>query len=201
MKALLKPTRQRSGHPCLSVRQPWVWAILRAGKRAENRDWLNSPGLLGQARALVGKTILLHACKGCTREEYQDAVDFMVDIEAVCGGRSYDADFAKPLPPRLNDLTRGAILARAKLAEVVATIHGGHRRAARTLGSSCLLCGARWTTERAACPKADPWAIPGTVGLILADVVALPEPVPYSGKLGFFDVPQELLRMYGAGGS
>lgn len=52
---------------CLSIRQPWAWAILHAGKDIENRDW---------ATRFRGP-FLVHAGKGCTRDEYEDAVDFI----------------------------------------------------------------------------------------------------------------------------
>jgi hypothetical protein len=46
---------------CLSVRQPWAWAILN-GKDIENRDW---------STTRRGR-FLLHASKTCTRDEYED---------------------------------------------------------------------------------------------------------------------------------
>jgi hypothetical protein len=47
----------------LSIRQPWAWLILNAGKDIENRDWPT------QYRGLV----LIHAGKGMTRDEYESA--------------------------------------------------------------------------------------------------------------------------------
>lgn len=57
----------------ISIRQPWAWAILHAGKRHENRGptW---------ARMRIPPVLALHAAKGCTREEYADAVDTIQDI-------------------------------------------------------------------------------------------------------------------------
>ena len=48
---------------CLSIRQPWAWAILHAGKDVENRDWTTR----------VRGRVLVHASKGCTRDEWTDA--------------------------------------------------------------------------------------------------------------------------------
>ena len=48
---------------CLSIRQPWAWAILHSGKDIENRDWTIK----------VRGRILIHASKGCTRDEWADA--------------------------------------------------------------------------------------------------------------------------------
>lgn len=47
----------------LSIRQPWAWLILHAGKDIENRDWPTR----------VRGRILVHAAKGMTREEWDDA--------------------------------------------------------------------------------------------------------------------------------
>ena len=52
----------------LSVRQPWAWAIIHAGKDVENRSWQAvNHGLRRRGR------IAIHAAKGLTRDEYDDA--------------------------------------------------------------------------------------------------------------------------------
>lgn len=48
----------------ISIRQPWAWLILNAGKDIENRDWKTS----------YRGPILIHASKGMTRDEYQEGV-------------------------------------------------------------------------------------------------------------------------------
>lgn len=48
------------------------------------------------------------------------------------------------------------------------------------------LAAAQWATR-------DPWAIPGALGLILADVERIATPIPFKGSLGFFEVPDSLL--------
>ncbi|WP_026986538.1 ASCH domain-containing protein [Fodinicurvata fenggangensis] len=47
----------------LSIRQPWAWAILHAGKDIENRDW----------RTRYRGPVCIHAAKGCTQEEFYSA--------------------------------------------------------------------------------------------------------------------------------
>lgn len=51
--------------PCLSVQEPWATALVTPdiGKDVENRRWQNSPGLLAQARRLVGQCVAIHASK------------------------------------------------------------------------------------------------------------------------------------------
>lgn len=51
----------------LSIRQPWAWLILNAGKDIENRDW----------RTNFRGRVLIHASKSCTKAEYEDAIEFM----------------------------------------------------------------------------------------------------------------------------
>ena len=43
----------------LSIRQPWAWAIIHAGKDVENR----SENMARRAERLVGQIILIHAGK------------------------------------------------------------------------------------------------------------------------------------------
>ena len=51
----------------LSVRQPWAWLIINAGKDIENRNW---------STRLRGK-VLIHAAKGITRAEWKAAWEWV----------------------------------------------------------------------------------------------------------------------------
>jgi hypothetical protein len=86
------------GLPALSIRQPWVWCILHASKRIENRSWPTR----------VRGRILIHAAKGCTRDEWLDAKYFI-------SGFSKNSD---KLPP-IEDLDRGGIVGVAELIDCV----------------------------------------------------------------------------------
>lgn len=83
--------------PALSIRQPWAWAILHAGKDVENRNW---------PTRFRGR-FLIHASKGCTRDEYLDACAFMAGF---FGGLE--------VPP-LDTLPRGGIVGVANLGACV----------------------------------------------------------------------------------
>ena len=83
---------------CLSIRQPWAWAILHAGKDIENRDWPTR----------FRGPFLVHAGKGCTKSEYNEAVGFILD--------EIDPDMA--VPP-LIELPRGGIVGRTTLVDCV----------------------------------------------------------------------------------
>lgn len=52
--------------PALSIRQPWAWLILHAGKDIENRSW---------KREYTGR-ILIHAGTTMTRGDYEESKSF-----------------------------------------------------------------------------------------------------------------------------
>lgn len=96
----------------LSIRQPWAWAILHAGKDIENRDWTPShPGL--KFRGLF----LIHASAGMTAREYEEFLD-----------TSHTISLKHPFPPGLSvppfaSLQRGGIVGQAEVVDCVQ----GHR--------------------------------------------------------------------------
>jgi hypothetical protein len=63
----------------LSVRQPWAWAIIHVGKPLENR----SAGMVRHLNPVRGLRAI-HAAKGMTREEYEDAREFMRGLGIEC---------------------------------------------------------------------------------------------------------------------
>ncbi len=84
----------------LSVRQPWAWAIIHAGKDIENRSWQAvNHGLKRRGR------IAIHAAKGMTRHEYDDAADWIRRCGHVC-------------PPAI-ELHRGGIIGSVEVIDVV----------------------------------------------------------------------------------
>ncbi|HXS98642.1 MAG TPA: ASCH domain-containing protein [Candidatus Limnocylindrales bacterium] len=73
----------------ITVRQPWAWLLFH-GKPVENRDWYTAyRGLLA-----------IHAAQGMTRDEYEDARDFV---------RTFDPALACRIPDP-ESLERGAVL-------------------------------------------------------------------------------------------
>lgn len=85
--------------PALSIRQPWAWLILNAGKDIENRTW--STRFRGE--------FLIHAAKGCTRKEYRAAIEDWV----------YLFDVPDCRVPAFDSLQFGGIIGVAKLADCV----------------------------------------------------------------------------------
>jgi hypothetical protein len=87
----------------LSIRQPWAWAIINAGKDIENRDWPTN--FRGE--------VCLHASKGMTRQEYEDCLAFCHEI-------SRDHPFPTGLTmPAFDELQRGGIVAVVEIVGCV----------------------------------------------------------------------------------
>lgn len=83
----------------ISIRQPWAHAILHLGKTLENRTW---------PTAYRG-TLLIHAAKGITHNEYAEAVWWMAH-RGVAHPRG--------VPP-MDQLQRGGIVGVCKLVDCV----------------------------------------------------------------------------------
>lgn len=84
----------------LSVRQPWAWAIIHAGKDVENRDWRsNNPGLRFRG------PVAIHAAKGMTMDEYRNAARFLSSIGVTA--------------PPFETIPRGAIIGSVEIVDVV----------------------------------------------------------------------------------
>ena len=92
----------------LSVRQPWAWAIIHAGKNIENRSWSARIAALLTALAFRGR-VCIHASKGMTQDEY-DSVEF---IERTSGIKA----------PRPHELRRGGIIGTVEISDVVRKSH------------------------------------------------------------------------------
>lgn len=90
----------------LSIRQPWAWAIINAGKDIENRDWPTK----------FRGPVCIHAAKGMTDREWDDAMDFI------------DQTFPVPLASQFGrrrsasgslDAKRGGIIGTAEIVDCV----------------------------------------------------------------------------------
>lgn len=85
----------------LSIRQPWAWAIVTGHKDVENRSTFAVTKAGFDARPVA-----IHAAKGMTMDEYEDAAFFMARLGVQC--------------PRPDALVRGAIIGAATVTAVVA---------------------------------------------------------------------------------
>lgn len=138
----------------LSIRQPWLWAIFHGGKTVENRDW---------AGCDYRGPILLHASKGCGKQEFEDAADAIMFARA-------DLGLPPREPPPLEQLPRGCICGIACIVNAVRHPNG-----------MMAPDGEGWD-----------YRVPGALGLQLAHVRELPT-VPYKGSLNFWSVSHDQL--------
>lgn len=141
---------------CLSIRNPWAWAIIRPDvnspafrdqaadyrvlKDVENRSWPTK----------VRGRVAVHVSARMTREDYRFAVEFMANIVPRCDLPSFDA-----LRPTLGHII-GTV-------EVVDSVRH----------------------------HSSPWYM-GDHAHVLARPIPC-EPVPYKGRLGYFDIPDGLI--------
>lgn len=84
----------------LSVRQPWAHAIIYFNKDIENRSWQAvNHGLRQRGR------IAIHAAKGMTKDEYEEAREFIDRLGYFC--------------PDPHALRRGGIIGSVEVVDVV----------------------------------------------------------------------------------
>lgn len=93
----------------LSIRQPWASLILKAGKDIENRCWPTK---------FRGR-MLIHAAKGMTRVEHEDAIAFAVGaIKAdPRNAGSTKRTTLRDLGFAFEDLQRGGIIGSVELVD------------------------------------------------------------------------------------
>jgi hypothetical protein len=171
----------RRFYRCLSVRQPWAYAILHMLKDRENRSWKHPTKYRGP--------LLIHASAACTRREFEDAIDFMAERGLLRVGASHVVDYSATMPPSFDDLKLGGIVGRVSFDEVVEHSGDGH---AWSTHRRCINCGvSRYTYEGTfECHSPNGWQMDSKVGLVLKQ----PEPtafVPWKGNLGLFHVDAE----------
>jgi hypothetical protein len=81
----------------ITVRQPWAWAIINAGKDIENRSW----------NTRIRGRVAIHAAQGMTREEYERGCKYIRKIRP------------KGKIPQYEDLERGEIVGTVEVIDCV----------------------------------------------------------------------------------
>ncbi len=156
----------------LSLWQPWASAISTRAKTIETRHWATS----------YRGPLAIHAAKRCIKDELSN-----FDEELLW----YGALDRRPLPisvPYLWEvLPFGAIVAVAELVDCRRTESFGVEinDSLNRFWDSAEIYG--WT-ER---DMGDFY--PGRFGWVLRDIKPLPEPIPYRGQQGLFEIPDELI--------
>ena len=155
----------------LSIRQPWAWAILCAGKDTENRAWTgHNPGLKYRGR------VSIHAAQGMTRDEFEEAKEFIDGLGWTC--------------PDPSALIRGAICGSVDVADVVSKSDSpwffgprglvlANPRTCWAIPSKGELGYFRWKPSGAGLPVVPPWmANYGIPKRQLTATVAALQPMP-----------------------
>ena len=154
----------------LPLWQPWASLVVVGAKCVETRHWCCPPHLIGQR-------IAIHATKTKTH------------LGLV--GRS---PFAERL---LAALEAGTLVEEAggglPLGALIGTVVVDH--SSRMSEEYCA-----WLATRDPEEFAFGHYEPGRFAWVLRDVVRLPEPIPFTGRQGIFDVPDELLGLAPAQG-
>lgn len=146
----------------LTLRQPWAWMVVYGGKTIENRRW----------NTRFRGPFLIHAGKGMTREEYEDA-RYM--FEEIVGPHSPLID---ALPAHDKIERRGGIVGIAELVDV--------------MGPSIELPDSYLHAR-----ERDPWHMREQFGFILSRIAPLPF-TPYKGELGFFECASDSAELWAA---
>jgi hypothetical protein len=153
--------------PALTFHQPWASAIARGAKSIETRSWSTKHR---------GK-LLIHAGKSKIGDDLTHPVwlnDCMIDF------------------PAFRDLPFGAIIAVCDLVTVLPTdifrVGYDYPACDETRNST-----TRWSTFTDQELALGNFA-PERCGWVLRNVRALPEPIPYRGKQGLWNVPAEILK-------
>ena len=162
----------------LSIRQPWTWAILHAGKTIENRSWATD----------YRGPLLLHAAKGCTALEYEDGVEA---IEDAVGHPVIVPKLAETIrngvPGGDGPLERGGFVGIAQFVGVIPPYNRGEFVSPSADMAAAARLGIRLDHD------AWRWHHPVQYGFVLAEVTPLPF-LPWRGERGLFDVDIKKLR-------
>jgi hypothetical protein len=173
----------------LSLWQPWASAIAVGAKRIETRHWQTSyrgPLLIHAAKTLSGAGIIC-----CDTEEFWAGVfkDFPAAQQGLLSGNPHDLIRALPL---------GALIAVAELVAIRPTSQFRIGELEQTCDDGDFSRHPdRWAKATGFLFTAQERALgdysPGRYGWVLANVRALPQPIPYKGAQGLFTVPETIL--------
>ena len=87
----------------LSIRQPWAWAILHAGKDVENRTW----------NTKFRGPVCIHAAKAMTKKEHSEFVEI---ARSMARASRWPNGAWIPFP---DDLDRGGIIGTAEIVDCI----------------------------------------------------------------------------------
>jgi hypothetical protein len=151
----------------LSLTQPFAWLIEKGFKPFENRRW-------ELWRPLKGKRFYIHAAKGMTKDDYEDAKRF-------AGDRGVQV-------PAISDLAYGGIVGSVRAVRCFCPDLYG------TVPAST--ASKIWGLDPPVTEDEMRWWMEGQHGFLVRDPVSLPF-TPCKGALGFWKIDDALREQLG----
>lgn len=152
----------------LSIKQPWAWLIVNGYKGIENRTWHLPESMRGQR-------IYVHAGKKPDGENYNNTKRIVADVMTMLpedvAASVWELVYERNSHPGHANTWwahYGAIVGEVDIVDCV--------------------------TNRPYASSDSPWFV-GPYGFVLDNPVAYDKPIPYSGRLGFFDVKLPVLEV------
>lgn len=147
----------------LAIRQPWAWAVINGIKDIENREWGESYPARRFAERFRGRFVVHASANHLSDARWNEEWDGYCDTAL----RAWRAGGT------------GCAEAHEVIPDVSEDLSFG-----RLLGTVELIAVVTQSPS--------PWFF-GPVGLVLREPRRFTQPIPFSGRQGFFDVPDELL--------
>lgn len=176
---MIEPTAELRA---LTVKRPWSYCIAHLGKGLENREW-KRPGVPPVCR--YRGELFIHAGQGWDPKAAPSLFDAGV-VGLLAGGTLSDK----------REHPAGVIVARCRAVGHIEPVECTMCQGSAFGSLGCMACGGRGVDsvyhgdERHCFPDLRWWH--GGYALVIADVVALPDPVPCKGRLGVWRVPADV---------
>lgn len=152
----------------LTIREPWAWAILWAGKDIENRKWVPDAKLLRP-----GGRLAIHAAM----EPVDNWDEAVAQIHEASGGLFAAIDHLREVRvPRWEDMAHGAVVGTVVFD-----------------GLGLLTRGGTIVSQVSGYVVENPWASSGSAWWRLAEPQAIQPPIPCKGKQGLWNLPRKVL--------
>ena len=171
--------------PCLSIRQPWAWAIVHGYKPIENRTW--NTGFRGR--------LLIHAGKTWKDGEKEDLAALRHQFPHIPWPETFDLGGIVGEAVMLGVVSRNAEclqwtdgLIMEPGCRVCGCTEHDCRQCVEKTGQPCSWADA----EKTICSACAPWFC-GPFGFVLIEARVLPF-TPWRGSQGFFNVPTDALH-------
>lgn len=90
----------------ISIRQPWAWLVIHAGKNIENRAWGSYNPARREVQARAPFRVFVHAAKGMTVAEYHEC---KMTVAGILTPEQYQK------LPAYSELERGGIIGSVEI--------------------------------------------------------------------------------------